>query len=57
MSVSAVEPVVVKFSTSSNVVEGERFRLPCVVYGYPTPKVEWRRGKLKLLSCFFLSLM
>jgi len=40
----SMEPVVVKFSTSSNVVEGERFRLPCVVYGYPTPKVEWRRA-------------
>jgi len=41
----AMEPVVSKFSTSSNVVEGERFRLPCVVYGYPIPKVEWRRAK------------
>lgn len=41
----AMEPIVSKFSTSSNVVEGERFRLPCVVYGYPVPKVEWRRAK------------
>lgn len=39
----AMEPVVAELATSFNVVEGEKFRLPCVVYGYPTPSIEWRR--------------
>nr|SVE74391.1 EOG090X0BNZ [Daphnia barbata] len=38
-----VEPIVAALSTSFNIVEGENFRLPCVVYGYPTPNIEWRR--------------
>lgn len=36
-------PVVIELAKSFNVVEGEKFRLPCVVKGYPTPRIEWRR--------------
>lgn len=39
----SMEPVVAALPTSFNIVEGENFRLPCVVYGYPTPNIEWRR--------------
>lgn len=39
----AMEPIVASMSTSFNIVEGENFRLPCLVYGYPTPSIEWRR--------------
>lgn len=39
----SMEPVVVELPTSFNVAEGEKFRLPCTVYGYPTPVIEWKR--------------
>lgn len=40
----SMEPYVSKFTSSSNVVEGEKLRVTCTVTGYPTPIVEWRRG-------------
>lgn len=39
----SMEPIVAELATSFNVVEGEKLRVPCAVYGYPTPKIEWRR--------------
>jgi len=40
-----MEPYVNKFSSSSNVVEGEKLRVTCMVSGFPTPIVEWRKAK------------
>lgn len=41
----AMEPYVSKFTSSSNVVEGETLKVTCTVNGYPIPTVEWRRLK------------
>jgi hypothetical protein len=49
-----VEPIVASMSTSFNIVEGENFRLPCLVYGYPTPSIEWRRGLKFKKPIFFI---
>ena len=41
-----MEPIVQEFTKSASVVEGDKLRQPCAVFGFPTPTVEWRKRKL-----------
>jgi len=38
-----MEPIVVGFTKSASVVEGDKLRQPCTVNGFPVPTVRWMK--------------
>lgn len=50
-----VEPIVQEFTKSASVVEGDKLRQPCAVYGFPTPTVEWKKRNLLKFNLFDFS--